>query len=696
MNSKTLRQSNELNRYAAHKEAARRRNAAMSAGGREIGEIPKVKHPKRKKECRSDLRKFLETYFSESFYIEWSEDHKKAIARIESTVLKGGLFAFAMPRGSGKTTMLVAAALWAILYGHRCFVVLVGATEDAATELLTDIKTIIETNEKIMEDFPEACYPIEKLDGIVNRANGQLYNGKRTRIRWKDDYIVFPTIEGSAASGAVIRVAGITGRIRGMKAKRADGRDIRPDLVLVDDPQTRESALSVKQTKDRVRILNGDILGLAGPKKKISGFMPCTVISKEDMADQILDPAKHPSWNGERTKFCYAFPTDEKLWEKYREIYEESMRTDHNFSAATEFYRKNREAMDAGCVPAWKERFDGDELSAVQNIMNLKIRDEEAFMAEYQNEPLAENDQSADQMTTELILSRLNGLKALVLPAETAKVTMFIDVMDKFLAYVICAWQEDFTGAVVDYGTFPKQPTADFTVADARATLSKRFPNMGPEGYLTEGLKALVSETMQREFVREDGVVMKVGRILVDANWGEFTNLVYRFCQRSEYSHIIFPSHGRFISVTARPISQYTRKQGEKIGLEWQIKKTWRADIRHVTFDTNYWKSFIRRRFNTAPADKGSLTLSGRKPNVHRFFAEHMTAEKFESVTGSTRTMDQWKLPVGKTENHWFDGVVGCAVAASIEGITLPGNSLPTVRKRIIRMIKPPPDILVP
>src|SRR3712207_7549730 len=52
--------------------------------------------------------------------------------------------------------------------------------------------------------------------------------------------LVLPTIEGSAASGGVIRVAGITGRVRGMKHKRTDGLSVRPSLVLVDDPQTDE------------------------------------------------------------------------------------------------------------------------------------------------------------------------------------------------------------------------------------------------------------------------------------------------------------------------------------------------------------------------------------------------------------------------------------------------------------------------
>lgn len=46
--------------------------------------------------------------------------------------------------------------------------------------------------------------------------------------------------------------------------------------------------------------------------------------------------------------------------------------------------------MDEGAVVAWLERFNHDELSAIQHAMNLKLQDEAAFFAEYQNQPLPE------------------------------------------------------------------------------------------------------------------------------------------------------------------------------------------------------------------------------------------------------------------------------------------------------------------
>ena len=107
--------------YEARKEAARARNAAMSLSGRDIGAIPEVVDPGRKAAAKSDLQLFCHTYLHQTFTLAWSPDHLKVIARIEQAVLRGGLSAFAMPRGSGKTSIAEAGGLWAIGYGHRQF-----------------------------------------------------------------------------------------------------------------------------------------------------------------------------------------------------------------------------------------------------------------------------------------------------------------------------------------------------------------------------------------------------------------------------------------------------------------------------------------------------------------------------------------------------------------------------------------------
>ena len=50
----------------------------------------------------------------------------------------------------------------------------------------------------------------------------------------------------------------------------------------------------------------------------------------------LLDRDKHPEWYGERTKMIYAFPTDDKLWARYGEIRNESLRAFKQQNAAHE------------------------------------------------------------------------------------------------------------------------------------------------------------------------------------------------------------------------------------------------------------------------------------------------------------------------------------------------------------------------
>jgi len=522
--------------YARVKERAAARSKAVSAAGRDIAPLPEVQNRRRKSRCKRNFQRFCEVYFPEGFSLPFCPDHLKVIRKIENAVLKGGLFAMAMPRGSGKTTLCVCACIWAVLYGHRDFVCLIGAEETQAVELLDAIKAELENNPLLLADFPEAVYPIRRLEGIANRCRGQLFEGRATNIRWTAKKIVLPTIPRSSASGAVIRVTGITGRIRGMTHKRPDGRTVRPDLVVIDDPQTDESARSPSQCQQRESILAGAVLGLAGPGKKISGIMPCTVIRPGDMADNILDRDKHPDWNGERCKMLYSFPENKELWDKYAEVRAEGLRAGKGLEPATEFYRRHREEMDAGAVVAWPERYNPDELSALQHAMNLKLQDEAAFFAEYQNEPLPPDTGEEQQLTADQIAEKLNRLPQGRVPLGCEHLTAFVDVQQKLLYWLVCAWADDFTGAVIDYGAWPDQRRQYFTLSDARISLAMKFPRAGLEGSIYGGLEALCNELLGREYQREDGARLRIGRCLVDANWGQSTEVIYEFCRRSQFS----------------------------------------------------------------------------------------------------------------------------------------------------------------
>lgn len=659
----------------------------QSEAGRDIGELPAIVDPVRREAGRLALRRFCESYIAGVFTLPWSPDHLRIIAQIEEAVLRGGLFAMAMPRGSGKSSLCETACLWAALYGHRDFVALIGSDERHAADMLESLKTELETNELLLADFPEVIAPIHALEGIPHRAGGQLYRGERTHIGWTAKEIILPTMPGSPASGAIVTVAGITGRIRGMKFKRPDGRAVRPSLVVLDDPQTDESARSLSQCQHRESILAGAVLGLAGPGKKIAGIMPCTVIRSGDMADRILDRDVHPEWNGERTRMMYAFPTATALWERYAVLRADGLRAGRGLADATAYYVANRAAMDAGARVAWAERCNHDEASAIQHAMNLKLQDEAAFCAEYQNEPLVDAAPGGEELSAERIAATLNGYERGVVPAAAQHLTAFIDVQQKALYGVVCAWEDDFTGYVLDYGTWPDQRRAYFTLRDLRHTLALATPGAGLEGAIYAGLERYVGDLLARRWRRDDGAELAIGRLLIDANWGQSTDVVYQFCRQSAHGAVVMPSHGRFVGASSLPFSDYQRKRGDRLGHHWRIPGVvGRSAVRHVLVDTNYWKSFIHARLAVPMGDPGCLSLSGHDPERHRLLSEHLTAEYRVRTSGRGREVDEWKLRPSGGDNHWLDGVVGCAVGAAMLGATLPGSGgggAPAPRPRV-------------
>ena len=85
--------------------------------------------------------------------------------------------------------------------------------------------------------------------------------------------------------------------------------------------------------------------------------------------------------------------------------------------------------------------------------------------------------------------------------------TLFIDVQKALLFYVVTAWAENFTGSVIDYGSWPDQHRREFSLADANPTIQSEFPRAGLEGGLYAALTALTDDLLGREWEREDGAL---------------------------------------------------------------------------------------------------------------------------------------------------------------------------------------------
>ena len=652
-------------RYDDIKRRTNEASRAMGKAGRDIGPIPPVEDVARLDECGKSFQRFCELYGAESFPLAWSPDHILAITKIESAVLRGELFAFAMPRGSGKSTLCEWACLWAMLYGHRPFVMLVGSDQAIACQMLDAIKSHLSQNDLLAADHPAACYPVRALEGITARVRGQTSEDRPTHIQWSADQITLPWIPGAASAGAAVRVSGITGRIRGIKHTRPDGSAVRPSLVLIDDPQTDESSASPSQVATRERVLSGAILGLAGPANKISGLCTVTVIRPDDLADRLLDRHKHPAWQGERTKLVYQWPTAEELWSQYGELRREGQREGKGGSLADAFYAANQAAMDIGAQVAWPERKNTDELTAIQHAWNLRIdRGESAFFSEYQNQPLAD-DISSDKLSKVALKVRASNVPRGTIPSGHNALTCFVDVQEKLLFWLVASWSDSFGGHIVAYGTYPDQAVNFFEAGRAKRTLALAANGAGFEGSLRAGLDHLSQDLMGREWPREDGVSMRISQLMVDANWGQSTQVVRTFCKRSPFSATVIPSHGRGIGASSQPLGDKSKHRGDRVGLNWRIGRLGDADVRSCIYDTNFWKTFVSARLRLALGDPEALAFHSGE---HDLLFEHLTSEYPVRTEARGRVVDEWKL--SGRENHWWDCLVGATVAASVTGIS--------------------------
>lgn len=654
--------------YERVKERSRRKAAELSLSGRDIGRIPPVADPSRKERCRTDLGLFLKTYFPAVFELPWSPVHRELIDRLQDAVMHGGQRAVALPRGFGKTEICKHTAVWATVYGYRRFVLVIASEGASSSDLLGSIRLIYESNELFQSDFPEICHAVKALEGITNRVHGQLCLGQRTFIEWGLRKIVYPTVPGAIAPGSVIACTTLTGRLRGLSAKLPSGETVRPDFVIIDDPQSRESAKSLQQVADRLKLINSDILGMAGPQTKMTAVMPCTVIYPNDVADQMLDREKYPEWQGIRTGLLIGFPAHPELWQRYWEIRSRGLREETGPEESNRFYVNNRAQMDDGCHASWPEYFRSDEVSAVQYAMDIYLADKQRFYSECQNEPQASDPGDGLRIAEEEVWQRLSGRPRLEIPAEVTRLTMAVDVQATVLFYMILGTTPDFTGWVVDYGVFPDQPRQVFKASEASPTYGDLYPG-GGEAALFGALQDFVLPMVRASYPREDGTELRISRCLVDSGWA--TQQIYDFVRHARETALM-PSKGLGITATSQPISERKRRPGEVVsGYEWRIGTTKGSSTNRVLFyDANWWKTFVRTRLRTSLGEPGSLRFCGREIDDRaRLLAGHLSAE-YAIMDIALRRSEVWKLQPGR-ENHWLDTLVGCMVAASEQGAAL-------------------------
>jgi hypothetical protein len=192
-------------------------------------------------------------------------------------------FAIGIPRGFAKTTFIKLLCLWYILFSRKQFILIVGAAEGLATNTLADIADL--------------------LDGANIR---KLFGNWRSAIEVDTQSLKVFHFRGR---NIIIRAIGAGTAVRGINRKNK-----RPDVIIMDDVQKRETADNKELSDELLRWVVGTLM-------KARSNEGCTYIYVGNMYPQncILEKLKN---NSQWTSFIVGgiLADGTSLWEDLRPI----------------------------------------------------------------------------------------------------------------------------------------------------------------------------------------------------------------------------------------------------------------------------------------------------------------------------------------------------------------------------------------
>lgn len=667
-----------------HAELQRRQ-----AGLRRLVDVPKCQHRRRREYLEQLPQRWLRWYLAHIFTRPFTEQQQVMIDALVAAIQYGGDQALAASRGEGKTTNCECVLLWAILTGKAHFAVLFSATGTDAEESLSTWRELFTDGRahRLQADYPEVCTPLLALEDTPQRAhgmqvrgfrhdNGEAYGPVGCKFTWSGRKVTLPRVPGSPSRGAIFATRGLDAAVRGLKVGQ-----LRPDVAVIDDPDTEETVNNPEQAKKLVRKIDRTIAGLAPQDRSMARVMLTTLQKAECVSAWYTDPKEKPTWKGRRFRFMVRPPERQDLWEEYVQLRQTAMELfatgegdDEHAREAHRFYLENRDEMDRGAQVANAWRFNGitlddgsqAEVSAIQHYYNQVARiGPEAVATEYDNSPPPEAAPQESGITAYRVQTQVSGYARRVVPPGCALITAAIDVRKIALHWVARAWEVNGTGYQVDYG-----------VHEVRGTV------LGSDEGVDLAIRRAILEKMDdwrsNPYCTEDGAPVPIRLVLVDAGWR--TEAVYLACLN--WGLGIAPAMGFGKSAgCAKPnfSDAQTSSKSRRAGDGWFYSRRthdgrglWLACL-----DADRWKAWEHDRWMTDPGRVGAVTNWGSifdpQNRTHRkrhfAFSKHITAEVEveEIVDGMLKRY--W---LAKSDNnHWLDASYMADAAANICGVKL-------------------------
>ncbi len=256
------------------------------------------------------------------------------------------------PRGNAKTTWTKTAILDAITSGREKYIIIISDTGDQAEKILEAVKTELEANLKLRQQYPLACV-----------KGGE----------WNTDRI-------ETGNGVMIEALGTGKKVRGRTYKQ-----YRPTMVVLDDPQNDEDIRSPTSRVNQMEWLVKALLPCGDPDTNF--IVIGTMLHRECIVGQL---EKDPAFETIRFSSILEghWPTRMDMWDTWEQLWLGSeMKVDGNgvakrdTSRAEAYYLTHKEELEVGAQVLWPE------MEPLYALMKMRAGRHPAFASEKQNNP---------------------------------------------------------------------------------------------------------------------------------------------------------------------------------------------------------------------------------------------------------------------------------------------------------------------
>ena len=225
---------------------------------------------------------YCRTFLSDNFTVAFSSLHREFLAIVDDRKPKKKVVVCA-PRGFGKTTIARGICAKSICFAEACFIVYISNSATSAELQTENLKKDLLTKE------------IKEVFGDIRTRKADVINESWSKKTW-----IASTANGEHYTLVLPRGSGQ--QIRGLVWKAPDGKNLRPDLIVIDDLEDTETIENPDIRRKRSEWFYGDVLRGVSPMLHDWSIYYIDTLKHEDSL--IMKLLEDSSWEHLHLSIC--------------------------------------------------------------------------------------------------------------------------------------------------------------------------------------------------------------------------------------------------------------------------------------------------------------------------------------------------------------------------------------------------------